>query len=61
MFTDSKDAASTAKLGRWAADGTIRAVFSNGKTFPFTQEGWDALSAEANSGRAKGKLVVKLA
>ena len=60
MLTNSKDHTSLAKLGQWAEQGVIKAVFSNGKTFPFTAEGWDALMAESNSGRAKGKLVMEL-
>ena len=43
-----------------AVEGKIKPVFSQGKTFPFTAEGWTELMSEAKSGRAKGKLVMSI-
>lgn len=60
FLTNSKDHSSLAKIGAMAAKGTIKAVLHNGQTFPFNAEGWGLLMAESNSGRAKGKLVMKM-
>jgi hypothetical protein len=52
-------------LLHWAARATeiarqVKAVLHEDKTFDFTAEGWAALVAVSNSGRAKGKLVMEM-
>jgi NADPH:quinone reductase-like Zn-dependent oxidoreductase len=60
FLTDSKDYASLVRIAALASEGKIKPVFSQGRTFPFTKDAWAELMAEANSGRAKGKLVMSI-
>ena len=61
MLTNSRDTEGLVRIAKWAEDGLVKAELHSGKAYPFTQEGWTALTDVLSSGRAKGKLVMDLA
>jgi len=60
ILTESKKADDLAELAKMWSAGTLRAPLHQGKTFEFSAEGWGELMKVSNSGRAKGKLVMKI-
>ena len=61
FLTESTRAHDLAQMAILMIQGKLRTVLQQDQAFPFTEEAWRQMMELSNSGRTKGKLVMKVA
>lgn len=60
ILTKSTEAKDLAAILKMVLEGKVKPVINKNEVFEFSESGWNSLMKTANSGRAKGKLVMQM-